>query len=818
MTHSLNSFSRLLCILLFFISPLVLGKPSPDSSDIFIDGELMIVHIDYMPGQGKSKFVYHIKERGTGKIVELEFEHKLPQNLRTGDKINIRGKQNSKKIWVLDIAGSQDEESDSVEQPPASEPQVEGAATEYRALYMLVNMVDTSGAPLHTFSESNRVAAEGVMFNNTYSVDSVNQESSFGNVAFPGSVGKVIIVTIEKPDNCPYYTIANLADSAANTSFGGTDSSSNYNRKIYLVPPSSVSDCSWLALGQVGSYGSTATRLSWTTTNNANAIIHEEGHNHGWHHAATDPNNDEIMDVEYGDTSGAMDYCCSQRKFNSVHLHQIGWLPAADVVTVTSGGTYQISPLGDAGAANPQLLLIEKDSSILSYYLSYRQVKNLDLSLNSTYTRGVNIHNGRLNNNWSYFVQSLSDGGVFEDIVNGIYINQISRDNTSVLLNISITGPQPPSDPTDLAATATSETTIDLAWNDNAVVETGYSVERSDDGVNDWLEVAQLSADATSHTDGGLSPSTTYYYRVIANNGSTPSDNYSNIDNVTTDDPPPFVNQYAVSDNFVSGTVSGDYTDTWGYLGNVESVRERESGGRPANRYSYLEHGWSISVTPGNAVTLFLNAWSSGSTDGDEFEFEYSINGGSYQPIATISNISDTGHVSVPLPNTTNGTVYIRVTDTNRDSGNKALDYIFVNQLYIRIDNQSGGTPPAKPTILNATAISASQVDFTWSDVDGEYGYEIERSTNTGPWELIDTVGPDLDAYQDTSVSELTNYDYMVRAYNGSGSSPNSDVANVTTPEGPNDVITLIATGEKQKGVQHAILEWTGISTGTVNI
>ena len=833
MSKSFNLLTRLLLLTLLLISNVVTAAPPTGAPEVYVDGELMIVHIDYLPGKGKSKFVYHIKEQGTGEIHELEFEHKPPKNLRTGDKINIRGKQYGKKLWVLDIAGAQ-EPSSSTEPPTSSmESLVAEAATNYQALYMLVSMVDSANNPLYTFTESNRGAGENVMFNNSYSVDSVYQEGSFGNAAYPGpnqNGGKVIVVTIEKPANlggggCDYYAIASRADAAANTQFGASDLVSNYNRKIYWVPPSSLSSCGWLALGQVGSYGSTATLLSWTTSNSANAIIHEVGHNHGWHHAATDFNNNEQLDTtssseEYGDTSGAMGYCCNQRKFNSVHLHQIGWLPGSDVVTVTSGGTYHIAPLGDAGVAYPQVLLIEKDSSIFSYYLSYRQVKNLDLNLNSTYTQGVNIHNGRLNNNWSYFVGSLADGETFEDLVNGVSIYQVSHDADSVELNISLTGPQPPTDPDGLLASAASANTIDLVWNDNADNETGYTVERSDDGVNGWLEVATLTANAKNHTDSGLTPSTTYYYRVIAHNGSTPSDNPSNVDYATTDDPPPFIDQVASSESLVAGTVSGSYSNTWTDDSEVQSIEERESGGKPRNRYSYLENRWFINVVPGNAVTLFIKARSSGSSDGDSFEFDYSTDGGASFNNGSIivSNTTDQSPVSLPLPNTTNGTVIVRVRDTDRQSTHRELNTVYVDEIRIRTDSNTGGTVPEAPILKSASAPAHNQVNITWSDVADEYGYEIERSTNAGGWVQIGTVGTDVASYQDTSVSELTSYDYHVRAYNGSGTSGYSNTLNVTTLEGPSNSISLTASGYKLKGTQHVKLTWSGVSTSNVVI
>ena len=60
-------------------------------------------------------------------------------------------------------------------------------------------------------------------------------------------------------------------------------------------------------------------------------------------------------------------------------------------------------------------------------------------------------------------------------------------------------------------------TEIDLTWTDVAT-ETGYRIERSDDGGTGWATVGTAGQDVTSFTDAGLTPGTGYAYRVIALN------------------------------------------------------------------------------------------------------------------------------------------------------------------------------------------------------------------------------------------------------------------------------------------------------------
>ena len=90
----------------------------------------------------------------------------------------------------------------------------------------------------------------------------------------------------------------------------------------------------------------------------------------------------------------------------------------------------------------------------------------------------------------------------------------------------------PPADPSGLAAVAVSSSQIDLSWTDNADDEDSYEVEQSSDGTNFAL-IAVLGANATSHSATGLSPDTTYFYRVSASNTAGTS-GYSNVASATT--------------------------------------------------------------------------------------------------------------------------------------------------------------------------------------------------------------------------------------------------------------------------------------------
>src|SRR2546426_1264640 len=94
---------------------------------------------------------------------------------------------------------------------------------------------------------------------------------------------------------------------------------------------------------------------------------------------------------------------------------------------------------------------------------------------------------------------------------------------------------RPPLTPSNLTATATagSATQIDLTWQDNATNEDGFRVERAPGGTTSFAEIATVGSNATSYQSTGLTPGTSYSYRVRAYNAVGASA-YSNTVTTTT--------------------------------------------------------------------------------------------------------------------------------------------------------------------------------------------------------------------------------------------------------------------------------------------
>lgn len=107
-----------------------------------------------------------------------------------------------------------------------------------------------------------------------------------------------------------------------------------------------------------------------------------------------------------------------------------------------------------------------------------------------------------------------------------------NRLNTTQFSNVSLTGTLNPGPtlnaldaPTGLTIGSRTSSSIALSWTDVAG-ETGYSIERSSDGVN-FTEVGTTSANVTTYTASGLSPAQQYSFRIRARNAvgvSAPSE------------------------------------------------------------------------------------------------------------------------------------------------------------------------------------------------------------------------------------------------------------------------------------------------------
>jgi len=89
--------------------------------------------------------------------------------------------------------------------------------------------------------------------------------------------------------------------------------------------------------------------------------------------------------------------------------------------------------------------------------------------------------------------------------------------------------------PTNLTGSVISTTQINLNWTDNATNEDGYKIERKT-GSGNYAVVGSTASNMTTFNDLGLTPNTSYTYRVYAFNSAGNSIQYSNEVTISTQD------------------------------------------------------------------------------------------------------------------------------------------------------------------------------------------------------------------------------------------------------------------------------------------
>ncbi|MBN1107692.1 MAG: fibronectin type III domain-containing protein [Bacteroidales bacterium] len=101
-------------------------------------------------------------------------------------------------------------------------------------------------------------------------------------------------------------------------------------------------------------------------------------------------------------------------------------------------------------------------------------------------------------------------------------------------------------------------------------------------------------------------------------------------------------------------------------------------------------------------------------------------------------------------------------------------------------DPEAQETAPQAPSGLQATPVSSSEIDLTWTDKsDNENGFEIERSADNSVWSQIAITSTNKTNYRSSSLTPSTPYFFRIRAFNGFGNSAYSVSATATTLDPP---------------------------------
>lgn len=427
-----------------------------------------------------------------------------------------------------------------------------------------------------------------------------------------------------------------------------------------------------------------------------------------------------------------------------------------------------------------------------------------------------------------------------------------------------------PSAPGGLTATTVSNTQINLNWaaaTDNVGV-TGYLIERcSGTGCTNFVQIG--SSSVPTYQDSGLSPLTSYTYRIRAADGAGNLSSYS----LTATDSTLVGNASYVQGNSTTANSGSSVTTTYtsaqkaGDLNvvfvawyqatsSVQSITDSNGNTyvaavgptvNPSGLTQVVYYASNIVPAAAGTNTVTVN-FASSVTYPDIRILEFS-GISPVSPFDTASAAIGTGTTLNSGPLTTStanellvaggyvqhtysggagpGYTQILVSAWNlvedavvtaigsySATSTTSSGYWVMQQVAFKAANGDNSSPSA-PVSLSANAISGSQINLTWSaatDNIGVAGYRLERCQGSGCSNFVEIATLTTTTYSDVGLAASTNYTYRVLARDAAGNlSPYSPTAATST-------MTSGGSYDTTPPSPPAVLNATSVSSGQVSL
>ena len=353
----------------------------------------------------------------------------------------------------------------------------------------------------------------------------------------------------------------------------------------------------------------------------------------------------------------------------------------------------------------------------------------------------------------------------------------------------------PPSTPTGLNTTNITDKSATLNWNP-ATGATSYDVQIRPQG-GSWSTYNVASA---NYNVSNLNAETTYEWQVRAKN-SYGNSSYSSIVSFSTT---AFVLVYCESKGnnssyeWIAKVDVGSFSNSSGAAGYTNFT----------NLVVSLVAGqsYSISLTPGFASTTYNEYWKiwvdlngDGIFDSNELMFD----------AGSLSKTVVTGSITVPAgtaPITTRMRVSMKY--NGAQTACETFSYGEVEDYTVQIS--ASASPPATPTGLAASNVTANSFTLNWNASSGATSYDVQVRPQGGTWS---TYNVSTTSFNATGLNGATTYEAQVRAKNSAGNSSYTSPISVTTltpvPATPTGLATSNIT------TNSATLSWSASTYAT---
>lgn len=156
---------------------------------------------------------------------------------------------------------------------------------------------------------------------------------------------------------------------------------------------------------------------------------------------------------------------------------------------------------------------------------------------------------------------------------------------------------------------------------------------------------------------------------------------------------------------------------------------------QPNSTYSSLTHVWRIpDVKAGEAsYSFYVEANHTSNSENDNFTFQYSINNATWYDMLNVTKTTDDNVLQTYSFPAINGTIYIRVVDTNSTGGYTVNDTLYVDKMFIR-------SMSAETESISFTAGSSTINCLATADLDGDGSNDIAAGDSSGiVWQCINS-------------------------------------------------------------------------------